>query len=135
MSLGDELRVMPYRWTANATNKLFIEWLQQNNVSSPSMLGCSSWAACAYWNGPFPNASTMADPSVPARWYYSQRFAHDAGISQFKQVTDTLRKHLPSVRAGMNQSPVTPPSISTYTGNPVHSMIRCFREGCLDLPW
>ena len=135
MSLGDELRVMPYRWTVNATNKLFLEWLQQNNVSSPSMLGCSSWAACTYWNGPFPNASTMADPSVPARWYYSQRFAHDAGISQFKQVTDTLRKHLPSVRAGMNQSPVTPPSISTYTGNPVHSMIRCFREGCLDLPW
>ena len=67
--------------------------------------------------------------------YYSQRFTHDAGISQFKQVTDTLRKHLPSVRVGMNQSPVTPPSIATYTGNPVHSMIRCFREGCMDLPW
>ena len=72
MSLGDELRVMPYRWTVNATNKLFFQWLQQNNVH-PSMLGCSSWAACTYWDGPFPNASMMADPSVPARWYYSQR--------------------------------------------------------------
>lgn len=69
ISLGDELRVGPFRWSANATNELFLEWLQQQNVSSPSMLGCASWAACTYWTEPFPNASIMAaDPSVPARW-------------------------------------------------------------------
>jgi hypothetical protein len=172
MSLGDELRVTPFRWIANETNGLFTAWLQQQGVSDPSTLGCSSWTACPYWSGPYPNASEMVKPGVPEQWYYSQvrkwsasphlysnwsccqdrlgtnickttskntvcsqRFMHDAGIAQFKQVTDALHKHLPFVRVGMNQSPITPPTTSTYTGNPVHSMIRCFREGCLDLPW
>jgi hypothetical protein len=72
MSLGDELRVTPFRWIANETNGLFTAWLQQQGVSDPSTLGCPSWTACPYWSGPYPNASEMVKPGVPEQWYYSQ---------------------------------------------------------------
>ena len=137
LSLGDELRVTPFRWpkAPNETDALFVSWAQKK-VGSSAVIGCRSWHECHYLAS-FPNRSQLAGETggVAARWYYSQTFMHDSGIAQFKEVTEALHASLPNVKVGMNQSPITPPTISTYTGNPVHSMIRCFREGCLTLPW
>ena len=138
LSLGDELRVAPDRWpkALNETDALFVRWAQQRvGVGSPSAVGCHSWLECHYLAS-FPNRSQLiAETGGAARWYYSQTFMHDSGIAQFKEVTEALHASLPNVKVGINQSPITPPTTATYTGNPVHSMIRCFREGCLTLPW
>jgi hypothetical protein len=137
LSLGDELRVSPFRWPSapNETDALFVSWAQKLvGVGSPAAVGCRSWTECHYLAS-FPNRSQLTATGHAARWYYSQKFRHDSGIAQFKEVTAALHASFPNVKVGMNQSPITPPTTATYTGNPVHSMIRCFREGCLTLPW
>ena len=127
VSLGDEIALpQPDPKTASAGFRAFLE---QHGAAAADVDSASGGdlQKLEY------DASDALRATKPGLFYWSRRYLHQYGISRMKELSDVLRRQLPTAGIGANFSPHGN-AANTYLGA-VFQWVSCFRQDCLTLPW
>jgi hypothetical protein len=134
VSLGDEIAMV-----GPVTQDGYISYLRTADVAL-STVGCTNWSNCPMLTAvPGGGGSLTPPPDMNAtesmRWYTTQRYAHNVGISTFRNRTITQKSNHSNVTVGANFSPLKNDwGSSSFIGS-AFQWVRSFREGALLLPW